>query len=309
MQEPFWEVGQYPEQPGVSAVSLVSRFAGCVQQTMVLLKLSTCSQELPPGLVSIQIEAAPEAGATAAKWQPLRERLRRHAWSCTQLQRIDACRRPPDLHPDANADVAVTAAEAGARVAAEPADNTLPATASPAEAAPQTLIEAAAGLLTMLAAAVAERCLIADEPVSDRRAAELQAACDPGSPLWPKFRDGANAEPASTSTHCDAGKQCSRSGCAAEARSNGMHQVSAAVHGCETSCGQSGWTANMQRQQAVSAAATACRIIAPAPVLVLFSGGVDSTLLAALAHQVHSLAKARCIVNSCQLYHCVADSV
>lgn len=161
-------------------------------------------------------------------------------------------------------------------------------------------MEAAAGLLTELAAAVAERCLMADEPATDRRAAELQAACDPGSPLWPKFRDGASAEPASASTQCDAGEHCSRSGCAAEARSSGMHQVSAVVHGRETPSGQHGWTANTQHQQAVSAAATACRNMAPAPVLVLFSGGVDSTLLAALAHQVHSLAKARCISDSCR---------
>ena len=203
----------------------------------------------------------------------MRGQLRRHVWSCPQLQRIGACRRTPDLLPDA--DAAATVAEAAAADAAEPASNALPATALPAEAAPQLVMEAAAGLLTVLAAAVAERCLLADEPATDRRAAELQAACNPGSLLWPSFRDGSSKAPA--------------------------HQASAAVPPPATTAGQDGWTAckNARHGQAEPVAAATCGITAPAPVLVLFSGGVDSTLLAALAHQVHPPAKAACISHMC----------
>lgn len=229
----------------------------------------------------------------------MRGRLRRHAWTCPHLQRIDACRRPPESLP--GADVAATAVQAAAADAAEPASNTPPAAALPAEAAPQTLMEAAARLLTVLGTAVAERCLMADEPATSRRAAELQAACDPGSPLWPKFCDGSSEAPATSFSQIDPGKQCGRSGSAAETSADNLHQPSAVVRGQEITSRQDDWTANadVQHRQAKSVAAAICGITAPAQVLVLFSGGVDSTLLAALAHQVHPLAKVQSIRYMC----------
>ena len=177
--------------------------------------------------------------------------------------------------------------------ATKPASSEPPASASAAEAAPQTLLQAAAGLLTVLAAAVAERCLVADEAATDRRAAELQVACDPDSPLWPRFREGSSEAPAPCSMISNGGKECSSSNGDAEALSHGLHQTCAPDHGREAIPGLHGWTAdaNVQHRQAESVAAAACGTIPPAPVLVLFSGGVDSTLLAALAHQVQPLAK------------------
>lgn len=281
-------------------------------------------QELPPGLASIAFEAPREASAGGDALPGRLQR--RQPWTDAQLQQVATCQRAHHLVPRdacATADgpahgaaaddsaagcgtVTNGAAEPGPAAAARPpahqasaepavgatcGDNSgggsdrgsgggekggidgqngaaaaagIEADGPAADAA--ALSRAAAALLRILAEAVRVRCLAADEPGTERRAAELRQECDV-CPLPPL---GAAAGGLPEGSGADVCPVASPGG------------VATSLHAADGGSGGGVTAAEGVPPQLLNPAGR----LAPAPVLVLFSGGVDSTLLAALAHKV-----------------------
>ncbi len=280
-------------------------------------------QELPPGLASIAFEAPREASAGGGA---LPGRLHRHPWTDAQLQQVATCQRAHHLVPRdacAAADglaqgAAADDSAAGRGNVTNGATEPVPAAAArppahPASVEPAVgaacgaksgggsdrgcgggetggidgkngaaaaagneadgpaadaaaLSRAAAALLRVLAEAVRVRCLAADEPGTKRRAAELRQECEV----------------------CPLPLLCAAAGGLFEG--NGadvcpvpsLGGVATSLHAADGGGGSGATAAEGVPPQLLNPAGR----LAPAPVLVLFSGGVDSTLLAALAHKV-----------------------